>query len=102
LHAALRCARTLGGEWIAQEYVAGPTYLFGGVSRAGSPLRVYAAEKLAQHPARVGGAIHVRSRRDRALVEIGARAVGSLHWTGFASADFVRRRDGSYLLLEGD
>jgi biotin carboxylase len=100
LDTTLRRARLLGGEWIVQEHVASPTYLFGGVFHDGAPLRVYAAEKLAQHPPRTGVAIHLRSTRDRALEELGARVIRELRWTGFASADFVRRADGTFVLLE--
>jgi len=99
LAAALDRARTLGGEWIAQELIASPTFLFGGVFRAGEPLRVYAGEKLEQHPPRTGGAIRLRSRHDPALLDIGIRVMRALRWTGFASADFVRDARG-YLLLE--
>ena len=97
---ALAEATVLGGEWIAQEYVASPTFLVGGVFHAGEPLCLYAAEKLAQHPPRVGGATRVRSLSDPALVELGTRIVRELRWTGFASVDLVRRADGQYLLLE--
>lgn len=100
LDRAIARARRLGGEWVAQELVAGPTYLFGGLFREGLPLRIYAAEKLEQHPPRTGGAIRLRSIDDAALVAIGLRAMRELRWTGFASADFMRRPDGSYALLE--
>ncbi len=93
-------AHRLGGEWIVQEHVASPTYLVGGVFAGGEPLRLYAAEKLAQNPARIGAAVHVRSTREPALLELGARAVRELAWTGFASIDAVRRADGTFLLLE--
>ncbi|HEX7840762.1 MAG TPA: ATP-grasp domain-containing protein [Kofleriaceae bacterium] len=100
LAAAMRRARLLGGDWAAQELVAGPTCLFGGVFHRGRPLRIYAAEKLEQHPPRTGPAIRLRSDGDPALVEIGLRVVRELRWTGFASVDFVRRRRGSYVFLE--
>ena len=100
LAAALEKARVAGGRWIAQEYIAGPTFLFGGVFDRGRPLRIYAAEKLELHPARTGGAIRVRSRRDPDLVAAGLAAMRELAWTGFASADFMRGADGRYLLLE--
>jgi ATP-grasp domain len=93
-------ARALDDAWIAQEHVDGPTYLVGGVFDRGRPIRIYAAEKLEQHPPRVGGAIRLRSTADVALVETGIAAIRELAWTGFASADLMRRRDGSYVLLE--
>jgi predicted ATP-grasp superfamily ATP-dependent carboligase len=100
LAAMLVRAKQLGGEWIVQEHVASPTYLVGGVFADGEPLRLYACEKLAQNPDRIGAAVHVRSTREPALLELGARVVRELAWTGFASVDAVRRADGTFLLLE--
>ena len=98
LAAAITRARELGGSWIAQELIAGPTYLVGGLFDAGRPLRIYAAEKLEQYPPRTGGAIAVRSTTDPALLAAGVRAIRELRWTGFASADFVRDERGCLLL----
>jgi hypothetical protein len=102
---AAQLARTVSrlavrGDWALQELVDGPTYLFGGVFHDGHPLRIYAAEKLAQHPARTGPAIRLRSDDDPALVDTALRVFRELRWTGLASADFIRRRGGSYVLLE--
>jgi biotin carboxylase len=97
---ALARARALGGEWGVQERVAGPTFLVGGVFHAGRPLRIYAAEKLEQHPPRTGPAIRLRSDDDPALLELGLRAIGELGWTGFASVDCIRRPDGRHVFLE--
>jgi len=98
--AALERAATLDDRWIVQEHVAGPTYLVGGLFARGRPLRLYAAEKLEQYPPRIGGAIRLRSVDDPALVEAGLRAIARLGWTGFASADLMRRADGAYVVLE--
>jgi len=38
------------GGWALQELIAGPTYLVGGLFRAGEAVRIYAALKLEQHP----------------------------------------------------
>jgi predicted ATP-grasp superfamily ATP-dependent carboligase len=92
--------RALDDRWIAQELVAGSTYLVGGVFDRGRPIRIYAAEKLEQFPPRTGGAIRLRSLADTALIEAGAAAIRELAWTGFASADLMRRPDGGYALLE--
>ena len=100
LAAAIARARTLGGEWVAQELIPGPTFLFGGVFDRGAPLRIYAGEKLEQHPPRTGGAIVLRSIAEPALVEVGLRVMRELAWTGFASADLMRRADGRHVLLE--
>lgn len=93
-------ARELGGRWILQEHVASPTYLVGGTFDRGTPLRLYAAQKLEQHPPRTGGAIALRSLEDPALLAAATATFRELAWTGFASADFVRAPDGRYLLLE--
>jgi predicted ATP-grasp superfamily ATP-dependent carboligase len=96
---ALARARALGGSWVVQEYLPGATYLFGGLFDDGRPLRMYAAEKLEQHPPRTGGAIRLRSTADAALLDAGTRVMRELRWTGFASADFMRRGD-RYVFLE--
>ncbi|MGE3458882.1 MAG: ATP-grasp domain-containing protein, partial [Kofleriaceae bacterium] len=90
----------IGGSWAAQEFIAGNTYLVGGVFHQGRPLRLYAAEKLEQYPPRVGPAVRVRSLGDADLLAVGRRVFAELGLTGFASADFMRRDDGSYVLLE--
>ena len=95
---ALERAATIDEQWIVQEHIAGPTYLVGGLFDRGRPLRLYAAEKLEQHPPRTGGAIHVRSVTDPALVAAGLRAIELLGWTGFASADLMRRGDEPLVL----
>src|SRR5206468_2792293 len=94
----LACAS--GGAWVVQEYIAGATWLFGGVFHDGRALRIYAGEKLELYPPRVGPAIRMRSDDHAALVATGQRVLGELRWTGLASADFIRRGDGSYVLLE--
>lgn len=93
-------ARASGGSWVVQEYVEGQTCLFGGVFHDGRALRIYAGEKLELYPPRVGPAIRIRSDDHEALVATGQRVFGELRWTGLASVDFIRRRDGSYVLLE--
>lgn len=97
---AIARTRALDDHWIAQELVAGPTYLVGGVFDRGRPIRIYAAEKLEQFPPRTGGAIRLRSLADAALIEAGAAAIRELAWTGHASADLMRGADGAYTLLE--
>lgn len=97
---ALARVATIDGTWVAQELLPGPTYLVGGLFHEGRPLRLYAAEKLEQHPPRTGPAIRLRSRDYPALVDLGVRAISELRWTGLASADVMRRPDGSYVLLE--
>lgn len=100
LDRTLARARAIGGGWALQEHLAGPTYLVGGLFDRGRAIRLYAAQKLAQHPPRTGGAIHLRSLADPALLDLGQRALAELRWTGFASIDAMRRPDGRYALLE--
>src|SRR5262249_25102758 len=61
---------------------------------------VYAAEKLELYPPRTGPAIRLRSDDHAALVELGCRVLRELRWTGFASADFIRRPDDRFVFLE--
>jgi hypothetical protein len=96
----VRRAWSIGGDWGVQELVEGPTVLFGGVFHDGRPLRIYAADKLEQYPRRTGPAIRLRSLDDPGLLALGARVIRELRWTGFASVDFIRRRDGRYVFLE--
>jgi len=96
---AIDRTRQVGGAWAAQELLAGPTCLVGGVFDRGRPIRIYAGEKLEQWPPRVGPAVRMCARRDPDLVAAGLRAFERLQWTGFASADFVRGVAG-YQLLE--
>ncbi len=100
LAGAMQRARRTGGAWGVQELVEGPTVLFGGVFHRGNPLRIYTGDKLEQHPLRTGPAIRLRSVDDPALVELGTRIMRELRWTGFASVDAIRRRDGSLAFLE--
>jgi biotin carboxylase len=96
----LERAAAIDDRWIVQEHLVGPTYLVGGVFDRGRPLRVYGAEKVEQHPPRIGGAIQLRSLADVELVDAGLRAIEQLGWTGFASADLMRRADGQFVVLE--
>lgn len=89
-----------GGDWIAQEHIPGPTFLVGALVHDGVPLRLYAAEKLEQHPPRTGPAIRLRSCDYPALVDAGLRALALLRWTGLASVDLMRHPDGRYVVLE--
>ena len=95
-------ARRAGGEWVAQEFIPSPTYLVGGVFHRGEPLRLYAAEKLEQHPPRTGPAIRLRSTGDdyAALLESAVRAIRELRWTGSRERGPHAAPDGRYVLLE--
>jgi hypothetical protein len=97
---AMQRMRSMGGGWGVQEFVDGPTVLFGGLFHDGRPLRIFAGEKLEQHPRRTGPAIRLRSVADPAILDLGTRILRALRWTGFASVDFIRRSDGRYTFLE--
>lgn len=93
-------AEAFDDRWVVQEHITGPTFLVGGLFDRGRPLRLYAGEKLEQHPPRTGGAIRLRSTHDRELVAMGVRAIELLGWTGFASVDLMRCADGGPVVLE--
>lgn len=86
--------------WVAQEYIAGPTFLVGALCAGGEALRIYAGEKLEQYPPRTGPAIRLRSQRLDALIELGTRVFRELRWTGLISADVMQRPNGSFVLIE--
>jgi ATP-grasp domain len=100
LEQAIAWTRAIGGEWVAQEFLSGATYLVGGVFHDGVALRIYAGEKVEQHPPRTGPAIRMRSDDHGALVGLGEQVFRELRWSGFGSADLIRRPDGRYVLLE--
>lgn len=85
---------------VLQQYIEGETYLVGGLFHEGTAIRLYAAEKTAQHPARTGPSISLRSTTDGALLEQALSVFRELRWSGLASADFVRGADGRYYFLE--
>ncbi|MFL5580476.1 MAG: ATP-grasp domain-containing protein [Gemmatimonadaceae bacterium] len=100
---ATRAARAMvaaGETPFFQEYVHGATHLVGGVFQAGRPLRLYAGEKVEQHPPRVGPASRMRSVAPPRLLDVALATFAALEWTGMASADLVARADGEFLLLE--
>ena len=89
-----------GRDCIAQQFIDGPTYLAGGLFLRGEPVRFYATEKLEQIPALTGPASHVRSVDNTELTTAALKLFRALQWTGLASADFIRARDGSFHFLE--
>jgi hypothetical protein len=97
---AVASLRTRGVDCFAQEFVSGPTFLVGGVFCRGESVRIYAGEKLTQHPPRVGPAAIIRSVHDEQLLMAARSVVGALQWHGIASLDFIRDREGRYQFLE--
>jgi predicted ATP-grasp superfamily ATP-dependent carboligase len=92
--------RDRGIACFAQEYVAGSTFLVGGLFRKGEPVRLYAGEKLVQYPSRTGPAAVIRSIDSEQLVMNALTVMKALAWTGLASVDFVRDATGRFLFLE--
>lgn len=97
--AALRALRDRG-RVIAQKYVSGSTFLVGGLFRDGETLRLYAGEKLRQHPEGTGPAAQIRSVDEARLTESAEAVFRALRWTGIASMDFIRHASGRFLFLE--
>lgn len=98
-HTARRALRD-HGHVIAQEYVAGPTFLVGGLFREGVALRLYVGEKLRQQPEETGPAAQIRSVDEVRLTESAEAVFRALRWTGLASMDFIRGASSRFLFLE--
>jgi carbamoylphosphate synthase large subunit len=98
--AALARVRRRGTDCLAQAFVRGRTVLAGGLFRDGQAIRLYAGEKLRQHPRRTGPATVIQSVGDGQLLKITRHIMAMLRWTGLASADFVRDDQGRYWFLE--
>jgi ATP-grasp domain len=100
LHATLARVRAVGGEWFAQAYIPGPTYLFAGLFVDGAPVRMYAGEKMSLFPLRTGPAISLRSTNDPRLIRTGLNVMRELRLSGLASIDLMQLSDGEYCPLE--
>lgn len=97
---AVRELTRRGCATFAQAYVAGDTYLAGGVFEGGRPLRFFSGVKTAQFPPRVGPAAELRSEQHSALF-IAAKAVfRAARVSGIASIDLVRDALGEFHFLE--
>jgi diadenosine tetraphosphatase ApaH/serine/threonine PP2A family protein phosphatase len=97
---AFRALRARNVPSFAQRYVRGGTFLVGGIFHAGRALRLYAANKLAQHPRRIGPGARLRSVHNEELLNAARRVMSALAWSGIASLDFVLDHDGCYEFLE--
>ena len=99
---AVRATTRTGVECFLQQYVSGPTYLVGGLFRAGDPIRIYAGRKLEQHPRTTGPATMMRSVHEPSLLEPALAVFRELRVSGLASVDFIATEDGPprYLFLE--
>jgi hypothetical protein len=98
--AAARRLHARGTRPFAQEYIAGSTYLAGGVFDSGRTVRFFGGEKTVQFPARVGPAAELTSVDDPALALAASRVAEATRLTGLASMDFVRDLEGQYQFLE--
>lgn len=89
------------GRWPAlQTFVSGPTYLVGGAFLNGRAVRLVAAEKTEVDPAVTGPSIRLLTTQEPQLLEAARQVFRSLHFTGIASADFMRAANGEFLFLE--
>jgi hypothetical protein len=84
----------------AQTYVAGVTYLAGGLFDAGRALRIYAGAKTLQYPSRVGPAAEITSVNDPTLTALATRVFAAANVSGIASIDLVRGATGHFHFLE--
>jgi hypothetical protein len=97
---AARRLRAASAQPFAQRYVAGPTFLVGGLFDRGRALRLYCGRKTVQFPADTGPAAEIVSVRDEALVRAALAAFEALNVSGLASADFIANPQGGYEFLE--
>jgi predicted ATP-grasp superfamily ATP-dependent carboligase len=84
----------------AQEFVDGETYIVGGLFDRGRALRIHAARKSMQYPARVGPASRLETVDEPALLDAALATFALLDVTGLASVDFIRRPSGQFAFLE--
>jgi hypothetical protein len=84
----------------AQEFVNGATYIVGGLFDRGKALRIHVARKSMQYPPRVGPASRLETVDESGLLEAALATFASLHMTGLASVDFIRRPRGGFAFLE--
>lgn len=100
LRATLARICAVGGQWFAQAFIPGSTFLFGGLFVDGAPVRIYAGEKLSLFPLRTGPAISMRSSNDPRLIGTGLNVMRELRVSGLASIDLMQLSDGEYCPLE--
>ncbi len=99
-HAAARSVAERGQPTFVQEYVAGATYLAGGVFDRGRPLRFFAGVKSAQFPPRVGPAAELRSVDDESLATVAKEVFAATEVSGIASIDLICDARGTFHFLE--
>lgn len=90
---------TKKGSCFLQQYIAGPTFLVGGLFHGGQPLRLYAGEKIECAHA-TGPSLRLRSDDDAALIASALKVFRALGWNGLASVDMMRGQDGAYYFIE--
>jgi hypothetical protein len=98
--AKARELRLMGAEPFAQRFIAGTTYLAGGLFDRGRPLRFFAGRKVVQYPPRTGPAAEIVSDDDRELVDVAMRIFAATEVTGLASIDLIRDESNGFQFLE--
>ncbi|MGO9455387.1 MAG: ATP-grasp domain-containing protein [Candidatus Binataceae bacterium] len=90
-----------GGRPALQQYIAGPSYVVGGLFYQGKPLRICAHRKLVMLPPTGGITIKAVTERPPDLLDQAFKAAEALQMTGLMAMDFIRdSRDGSFRFLE--
>lgn len=84
----------------AQEFVNGATYIVGGLFDRGRALRIHVACKSMQYPPRIGPASRLETVDEPELLQAALGTFASLHVSGLASVDFIRRPRGGFAFLE--
>lgn len=87
------------GKCFLQQYIAGPTFLVGGLFHCGQPLRLYAGEKIECAHA-TGPSLRLCSDDDASLIAPALAVFRALGWSGLASVDMMRGQDGNYYFIE--
>ncbi|RQG96180.1 carboxylate--amine ligase [Natrarchaeobius oligotrophus] len=90
------------GEVLVQEYIEGEnhTYGFCFLFDHGEPVLSFAHKELRSVPREGGSGTRVRSYHDDSLTTASIRLLRRLDWHGIAMVEYVKRRDGSFVLME--
>ena len=87
--------RHYAGQTAIQEFIAGPTYLFGGLFQDGDALRMCAHRKVLMYPPGQGATVKAITQCPQQLLAHSLKAMKALRFTGLGSLDFILDgRDG--------
>lgn len=90
-----------GGRPAVQEFVAGASYLVGGLFDHGRPLRVCAHRKVFTYPPSGGVTVKGITERHAGLLESAFKVFAAFSYTGLGAVDFIRdNRTGEFKFLE--